>query len=166
MLNGTLKNGAQAITREVDLNGVQTALLRSSIPRDIVIESEQISVWCYPKLRIVHHEMHRHCHGEPFRQALLAGQGALRQHGAVGWLSDDRRNGPLPDDDEKWATSVWFPQTRAAGWRFWAMVVPERAVGKLNVKRFVELYRQRGIEASMFAEPAPALAWLKEQIGR
>jgi hypothetical protein len=147
-------------------NRVQTALQLDSVPRDIVIESEQISVWCYPKLGIVHHEMHRNCHGEPFRQALMAGQRALRQHGATGWLSDDRRNGPLPDDDEKWGTSVWFPQTRAAGWRFWAMVMPERAVGKLNVKRFVELYRQRGIEACMFSEPGPAFAWLWEQIGR
>ena len=146
-------------------NPVQTALLLESIPRDVVIESEQISVWCYPKLGIVHHEMHGVCHGEPFRQALLAGQRALRQSGATGWLSDDRRNGPLPDADETWGTTIWFPQTRAAGWRFWAMVMPERAVGKLNVKRFVELYRQRGIEARMFVEPAPALAWLQEQTG-
>ena len=137
-----------------------------SISREIVIESEQISVWCHPKLGIVHHEMHSLCHGEPFREALLAGQRAFRQHGAAGWLSDDRRNGPLPEVDEVWATTVWFPQTRAAGWRFWAMVMPERAVGKLNVKRFVELYRQRGIEASMFTEPMAAFTWLREQIGR
>lgn len=137
-----------------------------TFPREVVLESEQISVWCYPRLGIVHHEMHRQCYGEPFRQGLLAGQRSLRQHGALGWLSDDRNNGPLPDADEAWATGVWFPQTRAAGWRFWAMVMPERAVGKLNVKRFVELYRQRGIEASMFTEPEPAFAWLRSQLDR
>ncbi|HWO09306.1 MAG TPA: hypothetical protein VNN80_07495 [Polyangiaceae bacterium] len=107
--------------------------------------------------------MHGSCHGEPFRQALSAGTQAMRQHGATAWLSDDRLNGPLPDADEAWGTGTWFAQTRAAGWKFWAMVVPERAVGKLNVKRFVELYRRRGIEAQMFTEPADAFVWLHGQ---
>lgn len=107
--------------------------------------------------------MHKICHGKPFRQALEAGMQAMRQHRAISWLSDDRQNGPLPDHDEAWATTVWFPQTKAAGWKHWAMVLPERAVGKLNVKRYVEMYRQRGIEARMFTDPAPAFAWLRQQ---
>jgi hypothetical protein len=142
---------------------VQPALLLDAAPRENVLESDQISVWCYPTLGLVHHQMHRNCHGEPFRQALTAGTQALRQHGATAWLSDDRLNGPLPDVDETWATGTWFPQTRAAGWKLWAIVVPERAVGKLNMKRFVEMYRKRGIEAQMFTELAPAFAWLRQQ---
>ena len=136
--------------------------LKSPAAREIVFESEQISVWCYPQLRIVSHQMHRVCYGVPFRDALRAGTAAMQRCNAISWLSDDRLNGPLPDEDENWATSAWFQATKAAGWRYWAMVLPEKAVGKLNVKRFVELYRKRGIEAQMFTEPEPALEWLCE----
>lgn len=147
----------------VALLGVQ-ALQRALDAREVVFESEPITVWCYPKLRIVHHEMSTSCYGTPFRQALLAGTKAMKQHGAIGWLSDDRRNGPLSDEDERWGTTIWFQQTKAAGWKYWAMVVPEKAVGKLSVKRFVEMYRKRGIEAQMFTEPVAAMAWLQTQI--
>jgi len=85
----------------------------------------------------------------------------MQQQRALAWLSDDRVNGPLPHDDEEWAATHWFQQTKAAGWKYWAMVLPERAVGKLNVKRLIELCRKRGIEAQTFVEPDPARDWLR-----
>jgi hypothetical protein len=104
--------------------------------------------------------LHKYCHGEPFRAALSAGTQAMQQQRAVAWLSDDRRNGSVPHHDEEWA-ATWFQQTKAAGWQYWAMVLPERAVGKLNVKRLIESCRKRGIEAQTFQEPGPGLAWLR-----
>ena len=129
--------------------------------RETVYDSEHISVWCYPRTGIVHHQMHKYCHGQPFRDGLLAGTRAMQEHGATGWLSDDRANGPLPDDDERWGTTTWFQLTKNAGWKYWAMVWPDRAVAKLNVKRFVELYRTRGIDARFFSDPEAAMAWLQ-----
>jgi hypothetical protein len=132
--------------------------------REVVFESEHISVWVYPQLRLVSHQMHKVCHGSPFRDALRAGTAAMQRHGAIAWLSDDRLNGPLPDDDEKWGTTTWFQATKAAGWKYWAIVLPEKAVGKLNVKRFVELYRKRGLEAQMFIDPDLAHDWVRELV--
>jgi hypothetical protein len=141
---------------------MQALAALESVARETVFENELISVWCAPQLRLVSHQMHKVCYGTPFRDALRAGTAAMQRHGAVAWLSDDRMNGPLPDDDETWGTTTWFQTTKAAGWKYWAMVLPERAVGKLNAKRFVELYRKRGIEAQMFTEPGPAFDWLLE----
>jgi hypothetical protein len=132
----------------------------AAVARQVVYESEHISVWCYREARIIHHQMHKYCLGQPFREGLSAGTRAMVQHGAIGWLSDDRLNGPIPEDDERWATTTWFPQTKAAGWQYWAMVWPERAVAKLNVKRFIELYRTRGIDAQLFVDPTTAQLWL------
>jgi hypothetical protein len=134
--------------------------------REVVYESEFISVWCYPDLGIVHHQMHKPCKSAHFRAALSAGVQAMETAGATCWLSDDRANGPVSDRDEQWGTTIWFQQAKAAGWLYWAMVVPEDAVGKLNVKRFVELYRKSGIESQMFSDPKPALDWLREQHAR
>jgi hypothetical protein len=139
---------------------VQSVVKIESAAREVVFESEQMSVWCYPKWRLIYHQMHRYCLGEPFRAGMSAGTQAMQRHRAIAWLSDDRLNGPLPDEDEQWAGTFWFQQTKAAGWKYWAMVLPERAVGKLNVKRYIELSRKRGIEAQMFVAPEPALDWL------
>ncbi|MEY4547357.1 MAG: hypothetical protein RL685_3552 [Pseudomonadota bacterium] len=135
-----------------------------SVARESVLESDQISVWCYPELRVVSHQMHKACHGMPFRDALRAGTAAMQRHSALGWLSDDRLNGPLPDDDEVWGNSIWFPTTKAAGWKYWAMVLPQKAVGKLNVKRLIEGVRKRGVEGQMFSDPGLALDWLRVMI--
>ena len=139
---------------------MQPVVKPESPARDLVFESEHMSVWCYPEQRLIYHQMHKYCMGEPFRAGMMAGTQAMQRHRAISWLSDDRLNGPLPDDDEQWAGTLWFQQTKSAGWKYWAMVLPERAVGKLNVKRYIELSRQRGIEVQSFVTPAPALEWL------
>ena len=135
----------------------------SDLLREVVHESELISVWCYPEIGVVHHEMHGRCQGAAFRAALMSGAQAMQRSGATGWLSDDRANGALPEQDETWALKIWTPQAQAAGWVSWAMVVPGNALGQLNVARFVEIQRNLGIEAQMFGDPEPALAWLRQR---
>jgi hypothetical protein len=107
--------------------------------------------------------MHGHCFGQALRMALYAGTAGMRAHGATGWLSDDRANGPLAPDEETWAANEWFPETKQAGWLTWALVKPESAIGQLSVNRFVKLYESLGISAQFFTDPAAALGWLRGQ---
>lgn len=130
--------------------------------RTCVHESELISVWCDPVLRLVHHQIHRYCHSEPFRTALSAGTDALIVHRCTAWLSDDRLNGPLTPEDGEWARKHWFPRTQAAGWTHWAMVKPERVVAQLNVQQFTDEYAEKGIQVAIFSEPEAAFEWLRE----
>jgi hypothetical protein len=106
--------------------------------------------------------MHRYCHGEQFRSALTEGFKAMVKYRTKKWLSDDRLNGPLPVDDEEWATKTWFPQVQAAGWKYWAMVQPHKVVGQMNVARFVKMYSDLGITAQIFTEVEPAFEWLDQ----
>jgi hypothetical protein len=129
--------------------------------RITVLESEKITVWCYPTDRIIHHQMHAVCYGEPFRNALSAGVDALIKYKATKWLSDDRANSALSPEDEEWATKTWFPRTKAGGWKHWAMVQPQKVVGQMNVARFVKLYSDLGITAQIFTDVPPAMAWLR-----
>lgn len=125
-----------------------------------VVDNALISVWVYPARRMVHHLMKAYCHGDDFREALARGVEALERHRATKWLSDDRANGALPPEDEAWATKVWFPRARAAGWRHWAVVQPAKIIGQVNMGRFVKLYADTGIDARMFGDPDEAMAWL------
>jgi hypothetical protein len=131
--------------------------------RIVVVENKQITVWVYPDRGIVHHAMKGFCHGPEFREALSRGAEALATHRATKWLSDDRLNSALPRDDEEWAIANWFPQSRAAGWRHWAIVQPQKIVGQMNMERFRKMYADLGINAQMFSDPDEAFRWLDSQ---
>lgn len=70
-------------------------------------------------------------------------------------------NGALPPTDLEWADKVWFPQTVKAGWKYWALVLPEEVIGQMNIKRHIKLYKDRGITVEVFRDPDEAIRWLE-----
>lgn len=131
--------------------------------REIVLDNEHVTVWYLPEYRIVHHQFHGFICGAPFRNALEAGTAVLKKHGAQKWLSDDRANSALPLEDSTWGKTVWFPLTRDAGWKFWAVVQPSNVMGQMNMKRFARECSKQGVTVKVFDDPDDALLWLKEQ---
>jgi len=135
--------------------------------RTVIIESDEIIVWYHADQRMIHHQMRGYCYDEPLRAAFQAGLAAMTKYKAQKWLSDDRANGPLSLEDEAWVFHTWGPSAVAAGWKYWALVLPERVVERMNVPRFVELSRQGGITARVFTELEPAFDWLADpSLGR
>lgn len=100
---------------------------------------------------------------EPFRELLTKGAELFEERHADKWLSDDRGNSALHPDDSKWAIEEWSPRVIKAGWKYWAIVMPDAALGKLNMKRFIVMYRDLGVEVDVFGTPEEALAWLKSR---
>lgn len=129
---------------------------------NIIIDNEYATLCYYPEHGIIHHTFHKPIGGQPFRDVLLNGLKTMQANKASKWLSDDRANQALPPEDSTWGTDVWFPQVQAAGWKFWALVVPESIIGRLNMKEFVESYSEKGIRIMVFTDPDKALKWLKE----
>lgn len=129
----------------------------------LIHQGDQISVWYHPKRGVIQHQVSGYCYGAPYRAALEAGAAALRQFHAPSWLSDDRHGGALSPADEEWCRTVWAPKLIESGWKYWAVVRPQSAVGRLNVSRLLSAYRSLGVRAETFAEPAAALTWLEEQ---
>lgn len=133
------------------------------MPRMTLIENEFASLWVHPEAGIVHHQFKRFIHGAAFREVLTKGCDALVQHKCTKWLSDDSGNSALGAEDEKWAQSEWFPAVKAGGWKHWAIVLPAKLVGQMNMKRFCEMYKGLGINANVFSSSAEAMAWLERQ---
>jgi hypothetical protein len=125
-----------------------------------IVDNSLIAVWIYPERRMVHHQSKRFCFGDDFREGLSRGVEAMQLYRATKWLSDDRAGSALPPEDGQWATDVWFPQAKAAGWRHWAVVQPAKILGQVNLGRFVKRYAGQGINARMFVEPDEAMRWL------
>ena len=127
----------------------------------VLIDNPYVTLWYHPETKIVHHQMHKFIIESVFRDFHEAGTLALKQHGAQKWLSDDRKNPVLAQSLHEWARDHWFPKTRDAGWKYWAIVAPEEELGQWTMDRAVEDYRAQGIIARYFREPDEAMQWLR-----
>ncbi len=131
--------------------------------RQVVLQNEHITLWYYPALKIVHHQMLRAPTSAEFRELLDHGAETLERNGAVKWMSDDRGNTLLRPDDEQWADAEWLPRVLRAGFKYWAIILPEAAIGKLNMQRLAAQHARHGIVSRIESLPGPAFTWLKAQ---
>ena len=130
----------------------------------LVLENEFVQMWFYPEAGIVHHQFRKFIWGDAFREVLNEGLKVFVHEGATKWLSDDRESSALSKADTDWSMSDWFPRIAAAGWKYWAIVLPQSVLGEMNIKRFINAYSEQGLIVQVFDDPAPALAWL-ESVG-
>ncbi|MCL4249166.1 MAG: STAS/SEC14 domain-containing protein [Anaerolineae bacterium] len=128
---------------------------------ETIIENEYTTLWYHPDSRIVHHKWHKFIHGERFREVLEKGLEIFQERGANKWLSDDRNNSTLPAADSEWGIKDWNPRVMAAGWKYWAIVMPDKVVGKMNMQRFIDLYAEQGLNIDIFDDADEALKWLE-----
>ncbi len=131
------------------------------MPAFVAIDNEFVTVQLHPEHGIVHHRFKKFIFGERFREALTLGVELMEKHGATKWLSDDRSNGALSAADSGWATAEWSAQALRAGWKAWAVVLPEAVIGQMNMRRFVQLHRRNGVEVRVFTDPEQAMEWLR-----
>jgi hypothetical protein len=108
----------------------------------------------------VHHQIKKFISGQAFRDLLLSGLDVLEKNRAQKWLSDDRFNAVLRPEDVDWSHQFWFPQTVKAGWKYWAIVQPEKVVGQVTMKGPGQRIRAPGRDVEDVRDPESALRWL------
>ena len=128
-----------------------------------VVDNPFVTLWYHTDKKVVHHELHQFIYGEAFREFLLKGTEALKKHGAKKWLSDDRANTVLSQEDAEWGKTNWFPQTVQAGWKYWAIVRPKKVLAQMGMERLVKEYADHGVVAQFFSDPEEAMTWLEKQ---
>jgi hypothetical protein len=127
----------------------------------VYIDNEFVSLRYHVRQRIVHHEFKQFVRGEHFRSVLERGLEVFTKHAASKWLSDNRGNTAPTPADSKWGVSEWAPRAIAAGWKYWAVVLPENPIGQMNMGRRLKTYRDMGVTAEAFSDPAVAFEWLE-----
>jgi hypothetical protein len=128
-----------------------------------LFESDHATMWYHPDKKIVHHQIHKFIFGEEFQKLLLTGTDAIKKNRAQKWLSDDRSNSVLRKEDIEWGMVNWFPQTVQAGWKYWAIVQPEKMIAQINMEKLAQDYAKAGIVAKFFSDPDEAMRWLESQ---
>ena len=131
--------------------------------REVVFDNEYMTMWYYRDKKIVHHEIHKFTQGKALRDGLSEGAAILEKNGAQKWLSDDRQNTVIGKEDTEWTATVWRPRVIKAGWKYWALVLPEKVVGQMVMKRIIKEYADTGVTVEIFSDPDKAMKWLEAQ---
>jgi hypothetical protein len=130
---------------------------------ETILATDSFVLRYHPLHKIVHHEFRRFVYGEEFHEILEKGLLVMKRHGATKWLSDDRNNGAIKPADAQWSVEDWGPRAMAAGWKYWAVVLPIKVFGQTNMRRFVEGSAALGRVAQAFDDPNTAMTWLRDQ---
>ena len=127
-----------------------------------VIDTPYASLYYHTNTGIVHHKFHKALDSKHFRQVLDGGIELLQTHGATKWLSDNRDMDPHNEEDGQWTNESWLPRAIAAGWKYWALVVPDDVAARINMAEFVNSFYERGLRIMVFTDIESAEKWLIE----
>jgi hypothetical protein len=125
-----------------------------------IVDNEFATSWCYPSKKLIHHQFHKFCCGDNFRNIMIRDAEAFEEHKCTKWLSDDRKVGLIPPDDVDWGRIHWTPRVIKAGWKYFAMVLPEKVIGQMVHTAIVNEFAELGVEAQIFGTPEEGMAWL------
>jgi len=126
-----------------------------------IIDNDYVTLVYHQDKKIVHHTFHKTVQGDVFRHTLNTGLEIFKKYEAHKWLSDDKNNSVLPEDDTVWAKTVWFPKVLEAGWQYWALVWPPQTMAIMNLKEFMDAYRPFGLKVNVFKDAKFAMSWLE-----
>ena len=130
------------------------------MPPITVVENEYVTLQYLPDKKMLYHTVHKPVDEEVFKRSLNAGVDLFGKYEIHKWLSDDRKNGPLSDSFSQWAVSDWIPRAIAAGWKYWANVVPQELIAANTLSPLMDILFDQGLRMMVFKQPADAINWL------
>jgi hypothetical protein len=131
----------------------------------IIVANEFVTVRYLDDKKIIYHTIHKPIPDQQLKNAVNAGTDALRKYGACKWLSDDRKNGPVSPEIAEWGRKDWNPRTIAAGWKYWANVVPEEVASAGTLSPVIEDLFNLGLRMMVFTDLEEAFQWLDRMEG-
>ena len=125
-----------------------------------IFDSDSMAILYYPDKKILVQETLKFTTTEERRKALEAGLKMIEQDRVTKWLTNNKSGSAIPQEDIDWGINEWFPRAIKAGLQYWAVILPEKAVGKLSGKKMVDALVERGITVKTFRTEEDAVKWL------
>lgn len=125
-------------------------------------DSPYITVEYWEDHQLIYHTVHQPLSQQLaiFKEALNAGTDGLEKYKVHKWLSDDRKNDALTPEGNEWSFNVWQPRTIQAGWKYWAIVVPEDMAAAGTFMPVIDMLFERGLRMMVFSDLDLAIAAL------
>ncbi len=126
-----------------------------------LLDDANVTLYCHPEFGIIHHIIHKFVRGESFRTLMTKGADAFIEHKCTKWLSDDRSSAILTPEDVEWGQAHWENRILEKGWKYWALVMPQKMAGQIQTKELIERYAGKGVTVRTFPTSEEGFAWLK-----
>ncbi|MBN2434987.1 MAG: hypothetical protein JXK07_06940 [Spirochaetes bacterium] len=130
--------------------------------KETIQENDIFSLYYYPQYGIIHHEVHTNIYGEAFKTMLTAGADMFIKNRCNKWLSNDKSSQKPQTEDLIWAYDNWKDRVVNHGWKYWALVMPDRMTGQIDMQKIAIGFTGLGVEVQTFNNPDMALTWLKK----
>lgn len=126
-----------------------------------IIDNPHVKLFYETDTKIVHHRFAATIHGDYLMESMNKGVELLKQHKATKWLSDNRAINGHSEKETEWINNVWLPSAINAGWKAWALVVPDSFLARINMNEFVKSFYDKGVRIMVFTDWDEAMNWLK-----
>ncbi len=127
----------------------------------VLIDNEYVTLQYLPDKKCLYHVVHQpYPNEQALKDTLNAGASALTQYGVCKGLSDDRKTGPMSPELIAWGATEFNPRAIAAGWKFWANVVPEQVATAANMFSIMQEAYDHGLRMMVFTDTDKAMEWL------
>lgn len=94
------------------------------------------------------------------QSSLDAGLEKINETGANKWLTNTHAIGGFSEDVAQWVLEDWGPRAIEAGWKYWALVVPEEMEGRLAMVQFVSAFNEMGVLVRVYTAEDEAREWV------
>ena len=125
-----------------------------------IFDNNSMAIFYYTDKKILVQETLKFATSEERREALGEGLKIIERDRVTKWLTNNKSGSAIPQEDIDWGINEWFPRAIKAGLKYWAVILPEKAVGKLSGKKMVEALIARGITVKTFQTEEDAVNWL------
>ncbi len=135
-----------------------------NVNKEILIDNDYASLWYYPDTKIIHHKFKKFIYGDQLKKVFETGAEYFEKKRCKKWLSDDRNNSALRKADLEWTSQYWKQRILDAGWKYWAIMMPDLQVGKMSLKPIINDFKELGVTVELFDDVELAYNWLSKQI--
>ncbi|MEO1286902.1 MAG: hypothetical protein AAFV93_03980 [Chloroflexota bacterium] len=94
------------------------------------------------------------------RKALPIAREEIDKHQFTRWITDARAISGMSPEAAQWILTEWLPNMQDTTWRYWALVVPEALVGRMQMMQFMQAVSDLGIQIRTFTTMEDAQDWV------
>jgi hypothetical protein len=131
--------------------------------KQVILDNGKVRILFYDEYKILHFKFTGLTHGQELIESMKKGMEVFIENKATKWLSDKGETPVFNKSDLDWNDTVFKPTMLKAGWKYWAVVEPEKASSKMLFDKFKKEYAKLDFSFKMFDTADAALNWLKEQ---
>ncbi|MBN2040357.1 MAG: hypothetical protein JW864_09965 [Spirochaetes bacterium] len=131
--------------------------------KKVILDDGKIRIWYYDEFKILYFKFTGLTYGQELIEGMSKGMEVFKENKATKWLSDKGETPTMNKNDLEWNENVFKWEMIKAGWKYWAIVEPDKTSSKMLFDKFIKDYAELNVAVKMFADMESAFNWLKEQ---